>query len=132
MLADLNISHPDIVVIVVYISFIILVGCGSGWWHRRKVHKTMVQEQGGYFLAGKLLTWPLIGLALFSTNISTIHLVLLAEEGYKNELVYGNTEWLASFSLIILAIFFVPFYLKAKVATLPEFLERRYSKASRN
>ena len=86
----------------------------------------------GYFLAGKSLRWPIIGLALFATNISTVHLVSLAEEGYTNGLAYGNFEWMAPFTLILLALFFAPFYIRSKVTTLPDFLEKRYSRASRD
>lgn len=128
----LKISGIDLAIIVIYLVGIVVVGCGATWWHRRNVHKSMEQEEGGYFLAGKSLTWPLIGFALFSTNISTVHLVSLAEQGYVNGLVFGNTEWMAGFTLIILALFFAPFYMRAKVATLPDFLEKRYSKGSRN
>ncbi len=78
------------------------------------------------------LRWPVIGLALFSTNISTIHLVSLAQEGYVNGLAYGNFEWMAAFLLIVLALFFAPFYTRSRVATLPDFLEKRYSRASRD
>ncbi len=116
----------DTAVIVLYLVVVIGWGCLAGL--RRKKGS----DAESYFLAGGTLTWPMIGLALFSTNISTVHLVSLAEEGYKNGLVYGNTEWMAGFTLIILALFFAPVYLKAKVATLPDFLEKRYDKRSRN
>jgi SSS family solute:Na+ symporter len=77
------------------------------------------------------LKWPAIGLALFATNISTVHLVSLAQSGFDTGLLNGNFEWMAAFTLILLALFFVPFYLKSGVSTLPDFLERRYDKASR-
>ena len=83
-------------------------------------------------MAGGTLTWPLIGLALFSTNISTIHLVSLAQEGYINGLAYGNFEWMAPFTLIALSLFFAPFYMRSRVTTLPDFLEQRYSRGSRD
>jgi SSS family solute:Na+ symporter len=102
------------------------MGCLAGLRPRRAA------EGQGYFLAGRALTWPVIGLALFSTNISTVHLVSLAQEGYKNGLAYGNFEWMAAFTLIILAFFFAPFYVRAKVATLPDFLEKRYCRACRD
>ena len=119
-------GYIDTSVIVLYLVVVIGWGCLAGL--RRKKGT----EAEGYFLAGGTLTWPMIGLALFSTNISTVHLVSLAEEGYKNGLVYGNTEWMAGVTLIILALFFAPFYLKARVATLPDFLEKRYDTRSRN
>ncbi len=85
-----------------------------------------------YFLADKNLRWPAIGLALFATNISTVHLVSLAQSGFDSGLLNGNFEWMAAFTLIILALFFVPFYIKSGVSTLPDFLEKRYDRASRD
>jgi uncharacterized sodium:solute symporter family permease YidK len=58
--------------------------------------------------------------------------VSLAEEGYTNGLAYGNFEWMASFILTILALFFAPFYIRSKITTLPDFLEKRFSGASRD
>jgi len=119
-------SSVDATIILIYLVGIVAIGCLAGSRQRRTA------EGQGYFLAGRTLTWPVIGLALFSTNISTVHLVSLAQEGYKNGLAYGNFEWMAAFTLIILAFFFAPFYVRAKVATLPDFLEKRYSRACRD
>ena len=118
---------PDIIVVVVYLLSIVSFGCWVGLRHRRKGG-----ESRDYFLAGGTLTWPIIGLALFSTNISTLHLVSLAQEGYVNGLAFGNFELMAGFTLILLALFFAPFYIRSRVATLPDFLEKRYSRASRD
>jgi SSS family solute:Na+ symporter len=114
---------------VILIYLIGIVGLGLlAWWRRKKQAPT----SEAYFLAGSSLRWPVIGLALFSANISTIHLVSLAQEGYVNGLAYGNFEWMAAFLLIVLALFFAPFYIRSRVATLPDFLEKRYSPACRN
>ncbi len=122
----MQISGIDLAIIVIYFVFIVGLGCWAGL---RKKRTEQAQE---YFLAGKTLRWPVIGLALFATNISTVHLVSLAEEGYTNGLAYGNFEWMAPFTLIILALFFAPFYIRSSVTTLPDFLEKRYSRASRD
>ena len=122
----MQISGIDLVIIVVYFVFIVGLGCWAG------LRKKKTEQADEYFLAGKTLRWPVIGLALFATNISTVHLVSLAEEGYTNGLAYGNFEWMAPFTLIILALFFAPFYIRSKVTTLPDFLEKRYSRASRD
>ncbi|MBM4087825.1 MAG: sodium/solute symporter [Planctomycetes bacterium] len=116
----------DIAVIVLYLVVIVGLGCWVGLSQRRGT------EGRSYFLAGGTLTWPVIGLALFSTNISTIHLVGFAEEGYKNGLAHGNFEWMAPFTLIALALFFAPFYIRSRVTTLPDFLEMRYSRGCRD
>jgi len=126
-MAKLSMAWPDIAVIFLYLGGI--VGLGLWAWFRRKRTAT---STSAYFLAGGTLRWPVIGLALFSTNISTIHLVSLAQEGYVNGLAYGNFEWMAAFLLIVLSFFFAPFYIRSRVATLPDFLERRYSRACRD
>ncbi len=113
-------------VIVIYLVGIVGLGCWAG------IRPRLRKGSDGYFLAGKQLPWPVIGLALFSTNISTVHLVSLAQEGYKNGLAYGNFEWMAAFTLVCLALFFAPFYIRASVSTLPDFLEKRYSRTCRD
>ena len=83
-------------------------------------------------MAGNTLGWPIIGLAMFAANISTVHLVSFAETAYKHGMVYGNFEWMAGFTLILLSLFFAPLYLRSRVATLPDFLERRYNRHCRD
>jgi len=119
-------NYADVLVLVVYLVGIVALGCWSG------LRQKSTEGEGGYFLAGRSLRWPVIGLALFATNISTVHLVSLAQEGYMNGLAYGNFEWMAAFTLIALSLFFAPFYIRSGVATLPDFLEKRYSRASRD
>lgn len=84
-----------------------------------------------FFLAGRSLTWPVIGLSLFATNISTEHFVGLAAGGYKQGLVQGGYEWVASYCLLVLAAVFAPQYLKHKVFTIPEFFEKRFGTEAR-
>ena len=79
-----------------------------------------------YFLAGRKLTWPLIGLSLFASNMSSSSLVGLAGSGYETGISVFSYEWMAAIVLIIFAIFFLPYYLRTKIYTLPEFLEKRY------
>jgi SSS family solute:Na+ symporter len=69
---------------------------------------------------------------MFAANISTVHLVSLAETAYKFGLVFGNFEWMAGFTLILLSLFFAPLYLRSRVATLPDFLERRFNRPCRD
>ncbi len=119
----------DLSISIIYILGILAIGLWVGIRHRRK---SKANAAGEYFLAGKTLKWPAIGLALFATNISTVHLVSLAQSGFDSGLLNGNFEWMAAFTLILLALFFVPFYIKSGVATLPDFLEKRYDRASRD
>jgi solute:Na+ symporter, SSS family len=84
-----------------------------------------------FFLAGRSLTWPIIGLSLFATNISAEHFVGLAAGGYKEGLVQGGYEWIASYCILMLAGVFAPQYLKHRVFTIPEFFEKRFGVAMR-
>jgi len=124
-IVDVRMGTLDLSIIFIYLIGIIVLGCWAGM--RRKE-----SEGSDYFLASRSLSWPVIGLALFATNISTIHLVSFAQNGYTSGLVYGNFEWMAGFTLVVLALFFAPFYLRSNVATLPDFMEKRYSRGSRD
>ena len=118
----------DLIIIFGYLAIIV----GIGLFVALRGRKNGEDSAKDYFLASGTLTWPVIGLALFSTNISTIHLVAFAQEGFVNGLAFGNFEWMASFTLIILSLFFVPFYIRSKVTTLPDFLEKRYNGTCRD
>ena len=120
----MNIPLLDLIIIVTYLGGIMAVGMLS------IRHKQVTGEV--YFLAGRALPWSIVGAALFASNISAIHMVGLPESGYKVGLVVGNYEWMAVFTLVLLALVFVPFYFKSRISTLPEFLERRYSPLCRS
>ena len=116
-------SGLDLAIIVVYLFGITAFGIAKGF--RRNASPTH------YFLADKSLGWFTVGAALFTSNISTIHLLGLAAGGAKNGLTIGNFEWMAAFTLILLALVFVPFYVATGIRTLPEFMERRYCPQAR-
>ena len=121
-----DIGALDLAVIAAYLLGIVAVGCYAG------LKKRKGGEANRYFLAAHSLRWPSIGMALFATNISCLHLVSLAQAGYDSGLLMGNFEWMAAFTLILLSLFFVPFYIRSKVATLPDFLEKRYCRECRD
>ena len=121
-----SLSVADIAVIVIYTVGIVILGCWAG------LRKRGGGEAKEYFLAGGTLRWPVIGLALFATNISCVHLVSLAQSGYDSGLLNGNFEWMAAFTLVLLGLFFAPFYIRSGVTTLPDFLEKRYSRQCRD
>ncbi|MDB5121819.1 MAG: sodium solute transporter superfamily [Sphingobacteriales bacterium] len=125
------IHSVDLTISALYIAAIFAIGLWAGIKHRKK-NKQNNNTAEDYFLAGKTLRWPMIGLALFATNISCVHLVSLAQSGFDTGLLNGNFEWMAAFTLILLALFFAPFYIKSGVATLPDFLEKRYDRDSRD
>lgn len=118
-----SIDLLDLLVIVGYLVGIVLIGLLSA----RKKNRS----SEGYFLAGKSLSWAVIGASLFASNISTVHLVGLAESGFTDGIVWGNFEWFSGIELIVLAFVFIPFYLRTKITTLPQFLEKRYDSRSR-
>ena len=119
----MNLSGIDLAVIVVYLFGI----TGFGIWIGFRRHASTEQ----YFLANKSLGWFTVGAAVFTSNISTLHLVGLAAGGAKDGMVIGNFEWMACFTLILLALLFAPFYIRSGVHTLPEFMERRYCPSAR-
>lgn len=97
-----------------------------------RVTKAEKESSEDYFLAGRNLGWFAIGASLFASNIGSEHLIGLAGEGAASGVAVSQFEILAGIILIMLGWVFVPFYLKSGVTTMPEFLERRYSKAARN
>lgn len=123
LLAATRVTAIDTAIVWIYLIGIMVLGITVGY------RRNASSEQ--FFLAGKTLPWPMVGAALFTANISTIHLVGLSASGFSEGIVVGNFEWMAAFCLIVLGLVFVPFYLRTKISTLPEFLERRYSKGCR-
>jgi len=122
-------SGLDWAIIVLYLLAVVGLGVSARFIKRQTAAGG---EGGSYFLAGNALGWPVIGLAMFAANISTVHLVSLSEAAYKFGLVFGNFEWMAGFTLILLSLFFAPLYLRSRVATLPDFLERRFNRGCRD
>ena len=112
----------DIAIIVLY--FIIILGIGF-YFSRQK------NSTDEYFLANRNIGWFVIGSALFASNIGSEHLVGLAGTGASSGVAVAQFEILASLILLLLGWFFVPFYIKSGVATMPEFLEQRYSAPAR-
>jgi solute:Na+ symporter, SSS family len=113
----------DILVIAAYFGILL----GISWWSAR-IKK---DESADYFLAGRDIGWLAVGASLFASNIGSEHLVGLAGTGAASGLAVGHFEWLACLILLLLGWLFVPYYLRSGVYTMPEFLERRYSPASR-
>ncbi len=118
-----GLNLTDIIIVIVFLVAMLTIGVLSATSEK--------MTSGKFFLAGRSLSWVLVGASLFASNISTIHLVGLAACGYNDGLVWGNFEWGAPFILILLGLVFAPFYFKSKISTLPEFLERRFGGASR-
>src|ERR1700729_3076433 len=99
---------------------------GVVWWVVSKSKDTAAD----YFLAGRDLTWWVIGASIFASNIGSEHIVGLAGSGAKDGVALAHYE-LHAWCLLVLAWVFVPFYARSLVVTMPEFLERRFSPPSR-
>ena len=114
--------------VVVGLYFLLIFGGALyATWRERKAGDTSAD----YFLAGRDSGWFIIGASLFASNIGSEHLVGLAGTGASSGIAVAQFEILAAFILLLLGWVFVPFYLRSGVYTMPEFLERRYSPATR-
>src|SRR6266496_1979581 len=120
--ATSQITGIDWFVIAIYFSILL----GVAWW----VVKKGKDSAADYFLAGRNLGWWVIGASIFASNIGSEHVVGLAGAGATSGVALAHYE-LHAWCLLVLAWVFVPFYMRSMVFTMPEFLERRFSPASR-
>ncbi len=112
----------DWLIIAGYFALIL----GLAWWVIKKGQKTSTD----YFLAGRHLGWFIVGASIFASNIGSEHLVGLAGSGATDGVAMAHYE-LHAWCLLVLGWVMVPFYMRSKVFTMPEFLERRFSPAAR-
>ena len=119
---EFELTAPDLVMVLIYVVFIV----GLGLYFAKRTKTT-----DDYFLAGRSLTWWLIGFSLFASNVSSSTLVGLSSSAFSSGISVYNYEWMAALVLIVFLVFFLPFYLKTRVFTMPEFLERRFDERSR-
>jgi SSS family solute:Na+ symporter len=118
----MQLSTLDTLVFVLFTAAVI----GIALYHSRKE-----EDAEDYFLAGRNLSWWLIGVSLIASNISTEHFVGMAGRGYELGLAIASYEWMAAITLVIVAVFFLPRFLRAGIYTIPEYLEYRYSRTAR-
>src|SRR5881409_4007397 len=110
----------------VFIGLYFALLLGITWWVIRRNKDTAAD----YFLASRNLGWFIVGASIFASNIGSEHLVGLAGAGATSGVALAHYE-LHAWCLLVLAWVFVPFYMRSMVFTMPEFLERRFSPASR-
>lgn len=113
---------PDIIIFLIY--FFIVAGYGY-WIYNRK--KKAVADTKDFFLAEGQLTWWAIGASLIASNISAEQFIGMSGNGFRLGLAIASYEWLAAVSLVIVAVFFMPIYLKNRIFTMPQFLSTRYN-----
>ncbi|MFM1931000.1 MAG: hypothetical protein RL226_303 [Bacteroidota bacterium] len=119
-------SALDYGIVIAYFVIVFVVA----FWVTRSERKE--KSTSGYFLGSRNTGWFVIGASLFASNIGSEHLIGLAGSGARGDFVNGQFEMLAALILLLLGWFFVPFYLRSGVYTMPEFLEKRYNKGARN
>src|SRR6476620_7704494 len=110
---------------IVFITYFVIVA-GYGYWIYRK-RKTAEHDSKAFFLAEGSLTWWAIGASLIASNISAEQFIGMSGEGFFVGIAVAAYEWLAAIALIIIAVWFIPIYLKNKIYTMPQFLKTRYN-----
>jgi SSS family solute:Na+ symporter len=110
----------------VFLIYFIVVSC-YGYYVYKKKSKTSTGDSKDFFLAEGSLTWWAIGASLIASNISAEHFIGMSGSGFALGLAISTYEWMAAATLIIVAIFFIPIYLKNKIYTMPQFLSKRYN-----
>ena len=111
--------------IIIFILYLLIVGTYGIWIYRRK-KKTSTSTKD-FFLAEGSLTWWAIGASLIASNISAEQFIGMSGEGFFAGIAVAAYEWIAALALIIIAIWFIPIYLKNKIYTMPQFLKTRYN-----
>ncbi|MDV7139201.1 sodium:solute symporter [Maribacter sp. TH_r10] len=117
----MSISIIDITILVLFIVGIV-------WWALRNGKSS---DSTSYFLAGRNMTWPVVGLSLFAASVSSSTLMGHSGEGFITGIAVFNYNWISVLVMVFFALFFLPFYIKSGIFTMPEFLEKRFDKRSR-
>jgi len=110
---------------IVFLTYFVIVS-GYGYWIYTRKKKSEVDSKD-FFLAEGSLTWWAIGASLIASNISAEQFIGMSGSGFAMGLAIASYEWMAAVTLIIVAVFFLPIYLKNKIYTMPQFLAQRYS-----
>ena len=110
---------------IVFVLYFILISSYGIWIYRKK--NTNTTNTKDFFLAEGQLTWWAIGASLIASNISAEQFIGMSGNGFRLGLAISVYEWLAAVSLVVVAIFFMPVYLKNKIYTMPQFLKTRYN-----
>src|SRR6478736_1229584 len=119
----MNVLHTKDYLVFLFYFLVVAI---YGWWiyQRKKAKQTTTTD---YFLAEGALTWWAIGASLIASNISAEQFIGMSGSGFKIGIGIASYEWMAAASLLIVAVFFMPVYLKNKIFTMPQFLSQRYN-----
>lgn len=110
---------------LVFIAYFLLISIYGYWVFRRKQSKSLSAKE--FFLAEGSLTWWAIGASLIASNISAEQFIGMSGSGFAIGLAISSYEWMSAATLIFVAVFFLPIYLKNKIYTMPQFLSQRYN-----
>jgi solute:Na+ symporter, SSS family len=110
---------------IVFFIYFIAVSCYGYYIYHKK--KSAITSSKDFFLAEGSLTWWAIGASLIASNISAEHFIGMSGSGFAMGLAISTYEWMAAATLILVAVFIIPLYLKNKIYTMPQFLSKRYS-----
>ncbi|WP_306551138.1 sodium/solute symporter [Daejeonella sp.] len=112
---------------IIFVFYFIIVATYGYWVYRKK--KNDVSASQDFFLAEGSLTWWAIGASLIASNISAEQFIGMSGEGFFVGIAVAAYEWIAALTLIIIAVWFIPIYLKNKIYTMPQFLKTRYNES---
>ncbi|MBK8882160.1 MAG: sodium/solute symporter [Bacteroidales bacterium] len=115
-------SFADIIVFLLYCAIVIVVGTVVS----RRVNKK--KDTANYFFASNTLPWYLVGSSIIAANISAEQFIGMSGSGFAMGMAIATYEWLAAIMLIMVAIWFLPVFIRMKINTMPQFLEMRYNK----
>src|ERR1700712_1414602 len=118
-------NHLHLLDYIVFFIYFIAVSSYGYWVYHQKRSKEMNTKD--FFLAEGSLTWWAIGASLIASNISAEHFIGMSGSGFAMGLAISSYEWMSAATLIIVAVFFIPIYLKNKIYTMPQFLAKRYN-----
>jgi SSS family solute:Na+ symporter len=112
---------------IVFVLYFLIVASYGYWVYSKK--KNTVSASQDFFLAEGSLTWWAIGASLIASNISAEQFIGMSGEGFFVGVAIAAYEWIAALGLIIIAVWFIPIYLKNKIYTMPQFLKTRYNES---
>lgn len=115
------ISNLDIVILLLFIVTVVV-------W---AIFNSRNKSSSDYFLAGKSMSWPMIGLSLFAASVSSSTLIGHSGEAFISGIAIFNYNWISVIVMVVFATFFLPFYIKTGIFTIPEYLGRRFDNRSR-
>src|SRR5664279_1211539 len=110
---------------LIFVLYLVLVGSYGYWIYKRR--KSKEHDSKAFFLAEGTLTWYAIGASLIASNISAEQFIGMSGNGFFVGIAVSAYEWIAAVALIIIAVWFMPIYLKNKIYTMPQFLKTRYN-----